>query len=66
MPINRSDLADFSYFLVIARHRSFRRAGVELGVSASTLSHVMRDPRSHDVRQSCYPRNLIGSRVFCN
>jgi hypothetical protein len=31
MHVNRSDLADFTYFLAIARHRSFRRAGLELG-----------------------------------
>jgi len=40
--INRTDLADFSYFLAIARHRSFRRAGLELGVSASALSHSLK------------------------
>jgi DNA-binding transcriptional LysR family regulator len=40
--VNRSDLADFSYFLAIARHRSFRRAGLELGVSASALSHALK------------------------
>jgi DNA-binding transcriptional LysR family regulator len=42
MQISRTDLADFSYFLVIARHRSFRRAGLELGVSASALSHSLK------------------------
>ncbi len=42
MPANRSDLTDFTYFLAIARHRSFRRAGVELGVSASGLSHALK------------------------
>jgi DNA-binding transcriptional LysR family regulator len=42
MPIGRSDLADFSYFLAIARHRSFRRAGLEIGVSASALSHALK------------------------
>src|SRR4051812_38047163 len=42
MPISRADLADFSYFLAIARHRSFRRAGLELGVSASALSHALK------------------------
>ena len=42
MPIGRSDLADFSYFLAIARHRSFRRAGLEVGVSASALSHALK------------------------
>jgi DNA-binding transcriptional LysR family regulator len=42
MSFSRSDLADFSYFLAIARHRSFRRAGIELGVSASALSHALK------------------------
>lgn len=42
MQLNRTDLADFSYFLVIARHRNFRRAGLELGISASALSHSLR------------------------
>lgn len=42
MPLNRTDLADYSYFLAIARHRSFRRAGLDLGVSASALSHALK------------------------
>ncbi|MGK6353893.1 LysR family transcriptional regulator [Sphingomonas sp. DT-207] len=42
MQISRADLADFSYFLAIAKHRSFRRAGLELGVSASALSHALK------------------------
>jgi DNA-binding transcriptional LysR family regulator len=42
MQISRTDLADFSYFLAIARHRSFRRAGIEVGVSASALSHALK------------------------
>lgn len=42
MQFRRSDLADLSYFLEIAKHRSFRRAGLELGVSASALSHALR------------------------
>jgi DNA-binding transcriptional LysR family regulator len=42
MQISRGDLADFSYFLAIAKHRSFRRAGLELGVSASALSHSLK------------------------
>lgn len=42
MQFNRADLADFAYFLAIARHRSFRRAGLELGVSASALSHSLK------------------------
>jgi DNA-binding transcriptional LysR family regulator len=36
------DPADLSTFLAIARHRSFRLAAVELGVSASALSHALR------------------------
>jgi DNA-binding transcriptional LysR family regulator len=42
MVINRSDFADFSYFLAIERHRNFRLAGLELGVSASALSHSLK------------------------
>lgn len=42
MPTNRSDLADLTYFLAIARHRNFRLAGLELGVSASGLSHALK------------------------
>jgi DNA-binding transcriptional LysR family regulator len=42
MPLSRGDLADFSYFLALARHRNFRRAGLELGVSASALSHSLK------------------------
>lgn len=42
MPVNRNDLADFAYFLALAKHRSFRRAGLELGVSASALSHSLK------------------------
>jgi DNA-binding transcriptional LysR family regulator len=42
MQISRSDIADFSYFLAIAKHRNFRRAGLELGVSASALSHSLK------------------------
>jgi len=42
MRLSRSDLADFSYFLVVAKHRSFRLAGLELGISASAVSHALR------------------------
>ena len=42
MQFRRVDLADLGYFLEIARQRNFRRAGVELGVSASALSHAIR------------------------
>ena len=42
MQFNRSDLADFYYFVAIAKHRSFRRAGLELGVSSSALSHALK------------------------
>lgn len=41
MPLNRSDLADLAYFIEVAKQRSFRRAAVELGVSASALSHAL-------------------------
>lgn len=39
--INRADLADYAYFIEIAKHRSFRKAATELGVSASALSHAI-------------------------
>lgn len=42
MQVSRADLADFAYFLAIARHRSFRRAGLELGVTASAISHALK------------------------
>ncbi len=34
--------ADLAGFLAIARHRSFRKAAVELGVTPSALSHALR------------------------
>ncbi|MFT3997177.1 MAG: LysR family transcriptional regulator [Asticcacaulis sp.] len=42
MQPHRSDLADFSHFLAIARHRNFRRAALEQGVTASALSHSLK------------------------
>ena len=36
------DPGDLTPFLVVARHRSFSRAAVELGTSASALSHAVR------------------------
>jgi DNA-binding transcriptional LysR family regulator len=42
MQFRRSDFADLSYFLEIAKHRNFRRAGLELGLSASALSHALK------------------------
>jgi DNA-binding transcriptional LysR family regulator len=42
MQFRRSDFADLTYFLEITKHRNFRRAGLELGVSASALSHALR------------------------
>jgi DNA-binding transcriptional LysR family regulator len=42
MNFNRADLSDFSHFLAIARHRNFRKAALEQGVSASALSHSLK------------------------
>ena len=42
MQLRRSDFADLAYFLEIAKQRNFRKAGLELGVSASALSHALR------------------------
>ncbi|ABD05238.1 transcriptional regulator, LysR family [Rhodopseudomonas palustris HaA2] len=38
----KPDLSDLTAFAAIAAHRSFRKAANDLGVSASTLSHIMR------------------------
>jgi DNA-binding transcriptional LysR family regulator len=40
--MKRIDPADLNIFLAIANHRSFRKASVELGVTASALSHSLR------------------------
>ena len=40
--MDRIDLAALDHFAAIARHGSFRRAAVERGVSASTLSQALR------------------------
>lgn len=40
--MNAPDLSDLEAFAAIARHRSFRRAALERGVSASTLSDKLR------------------------
>lgn len=36
------DVSDLSVFLAIANHRSFRKAAVDMGVTASALSHSLR------------------------
>ena len=38
----RNDLPDLAAFAAVARHRSFRRAAAELGLSPSALSHALR------------------------
>jgi DNA-binding transcriptional LysR family regulator len=38
----RTELSDLADFVAVATHRSFRRAAVERGVSASALSHAIR------------------------
>ncbi|MDQ0122102.1 DNA-binding transcriptional LysR family regulator [Pseudomonas lini] len=42
MQLSRTNLADIVYFLAIARHQSFRKAGLEVGISASALSHAIK------------------------
>jgi len=49
--MNRSDLADLNAFVVVANHLSFRKASAQLGVTASALSHSMRQlEERHGVR----------------
>lgn len=38
-----ASLNDLQVFAAVARHRNFRRAAAELGVSASALSHALRN-----------------------
>jgi len=40
--MNRSDLADLNAFVIVANHLSFRAASTQLGVTASALSHTIR------------------------
>src|SRR3954470_2295666 len=42
MQFRRADFTNLSYFLEIAKYRNFGRAGAELGISASALSHALR------------------------
>lgn len=42
MQLTRANFGDFIYFLAVARHSSFSRAGVDVGVSASALSHAVK------------------------
>ncbi len=41
MQPSRADLADFAYFLAIAKHGSFRGAATSMGVTTSALSHAI-------------------------
>ncbi|THD62229.1 LysR family transcriptional regulator [Phenylobacterium sp.] len=41
--MDRIDLGALDHFAAVARHGNFRRAAVERGVSASTLSQALRD-----------------------
>ncbi|ENC6656512.1 LysR family transcriptional regulator [Aeromonas hydrophila] len=42
MAITRTDLAELAVFAAVARHQSFSKAALELGVSASALSHTLK------------------------
>jgi len=49
--MNRSELADLNAFVAVANHLSFRAASTQLGVTASALSHSMRQlEERHGVR----------------
>ncbi len=41
--MQRTNLNDLVAFLTVARERSFTRAAAKLGVSQSSLSHIIRD-----------------------
>lgn len=38
----RLNFSDFAPFIVVARHKSFRAAGDELGLSPSAISHAIK------------------------
>src|SRR5471032_2407545 len=38
----KASLSDLATFAAVARHRSFRAASIELGVSSSAVSHALR------------------------
>ncbi len=40
--MKRGNISDFVGFIAVANHRNFRRAALDLGVSASALSHSLR------------------------
>lgn len=42
MNLSRSDLGDLKVFMELARHGGFRKAALEMDVSASALSHALR------------------------
>lgn len=42
MQLSRSDLGDLRVFMVLAGHRGFRKAAMEMDVSASAVSHSLR------------------------
>lgn len=43
MPLlSRTMLADLNAFLTVTRHRSFKRAAIEMGLTPSALSHTVR------------------------
>ena len=46
MTITRTDLAELAVFAAVARHQSFSKAALELGVSASALSHSLKGWRT--------------------
>jgi DNA-binding transcriptional LysR family regulator len=41
--MQRTNLNDLVAFLTVARERSFTRAAAALGISQSSLSHIIRD-----------------------
>ncbi len=44
--MQRTNLNDLAAFIAVARERSFTRAAAKLGISQSSLSHLIRDMES--------------------
>jgi DNA-binding transcriptional LysR family regulator len=61
MQVSRADLGDLRAFLTVAKHRSFKQAGVELGVTNAALSMSLK---TFERRLGVRLLNREGGHVF--
>jgi DNA-binding transcriptional LysR family regulator len=55
--MHRTNLNDLTAFLTVARERSFTRAAAKVGLSQSSLSHIIRDFRNALRNPASYPHD---------